>query len=464
MKESDTAPAPPPPKKQRPCVACARSKVKCDNAKPSCSRCVRLGLACVESAPSRRGKRRGKLGEKTASMLLSRQQDAQSDGCGTGDGDCGFDQGGPTMVQLVREVALMATQRGSSMMMTRAMAMATRARISLKDLMLMKSAARVSPAADAPADMAAYLPAGNPFSTMIDGDDDQSDERAAKAARAGGRVSPAPPPLRARPRTGAEAVEMVLRDAPRSLPACIGDFVVAKRDPSSVTLLRMQVDGTVRYQGNRAFDDLVYDSAELNAAMEAQGVGCPSELFLHPDDKPNVCRLLSGVLRRLNAAVPDDDAGTYASSEPDVWPLQLVLKGSGLPMMTRAYLRVVTYHGGRMSFWAWRFDPVAAAAPPEPSLETPGAFATRRLGAAAPLPQTPPEPDLVSEHSRDAAPVSSGDSGDSLDGAPRFDPVVGLGMGMDDATIEAELRSLGDGAFNRQVLGGFLGPTEPPGS
>jgi len=176
---------------------------------------------------------------------------------------------------------------------------------------------------------------------------------------------------------------MVLRDAPRSLPACIGDFVVAKRDPSSVTLLRMQVDGTVRYQGNRAFDDLVYDSAELNAAMEAQGVGCPSELFLHPDDKPNVCRLLSGVLRRLNAAVPDDDAGTYASSEPDVWPLQLVLKGSGLPMMTRAYLRVVTYHGGRMSFWAWRFDPVAAAAPPEPSLETPGAFATRRLGAAA---------------------------------------------------------------------------------
>jgi hypothetical protein len=240
---------------------------------------------------------------------------------------------------------------------------------------------------------------------------------------------------------------MVLRDAPRSLPACIGDFVVAKRDPSSVTLLRMQVDGTVRYQGNRAFDDLIYDSAELNAAMEAQGVGCPSELFLHPDDKPNVCRLLSGVLRRLNAAVPDDDAGTYASSEPDVWPLQLVLKGSGLPMMTRAYLRVVTYHGGRMSFWAWRFDPVAAAAPPEPSLETPGAFATRRLGAAAALPQTPPEPDLVSEHSRDAAPVSSGDSGDSLDGAPRFDPVVGLGMGMDDATIEAELRSLGDGAF-----------------
>ena len=33
--------------------------MKCDGVKPTCGRCARLGYECVESAPSRRGKRSG---------------------------------------------------------------------------------------------------------------------------------------------------------------------------------------------------------------------------------------------------------------------------------------------------------------------------------------------------------------------------------------------------------------------
>ena len=59
---------PPPAKKQklRPCAACARSKVKCDNKKPACGRCVRLGLACVDAAPSRRGTNSVRICQATA--------------------------------------------------------------------------------------------------------------------------------------------------------------------------------------------------------------------------------------------------------------------------------------------------------------------------------------------------------------------------------------------------------------
>lgn len=43
------------PTRVRPCLACTRSKVKCDKCSP-CGRCVRLGLCCVETAPGRRSR------------------------------------------------------------------------------------------------------------------------------------------------------------------------------------------------------------------------------------------------------------------------------------------------------------------------------------------------------------------------------------------------------------------------
>ena len=52
---------------RRTCAACALSKVKCDRALPSCGRCVRLGLACIDAPPSRRG-RAVTLGPKTLAL------------------------------------------------------------------------------------------------------------------------------------------------------------------------------------------------------------------------------------------------------------------------------------------------------------------------------------------------------------------------------------------------------------
>ena len=49
------------------CLACRQSKVKCDRASPACGRCVRLGIACIDSAPSRRGRGRS-VGKKTAAL------------------------------------------------------------------------------------------------------------------------------------------------------------------------------------------------------------------------------------------------------------------------------------------------------------------------------------------------------------------------------------------------------------
>jgi hypothetical protein len=43
------------PTRVLPCLACTRSKVKCDKCSP-CGRCVRLGLCCVETAPGRRSR------------------------------------------------------------------------------------------------------------------------------------------------------------------------------------------------------------------------------------------------------------------------------------------------------------------------------------------------------------------------------------------------------------------------
>ena len=57
----------PPKLLRQTCLACRQSKVKCDRASPACGRCVRLGIACIDSAPSRRGRGRS-VGKKTAAL------------------------------------------------------------------------------------------------------------------------------------------------------------------------------------------------------------------------------------------------------------------------------------------------------------------------------------------------------------------------------------------------------------
>ena len=65
------APSPAPTNMMRlACVACSRSKVKCDRMRPACARCRRLGLVCVEVTHDRRGVKREKLAPENEALKL----------------------------------------------------------------------------------------------------------------------------------------------------------------------------------------------------------------------------------------------------------------------------------------------------------------------------------------------------------------------------------------------------------
>eukprot|EP00629_Pelagomonadales_sp_RCC1024_P016224 CAMPEP_0119276948 /NCGR_PEP_ID=MMETSP1329-20130426/16264_1 /TAXON_ID=114041 /ORGANISM="Genus nov. species nov., Strain RCC1024" /LENGTH=160 /DNA_ID=CAMNT_0007277399 /DNA_START=102 /DNA_END=580 /DNA_ORIENTATION=+ len=147
------------PTQQRPCLACTRSKVKCDKCMP-CGRCVRLGLRCVETAPSRRGMRRAAAPPQNAELrLLPGLEDMEGDA-----GSRAASDETPATVALdhVRMWVLIALWRKSTLLFSRAASMAARARMSLGDLLrpLFEGPDVGAPYGDA-------LPPGNPLELLV---------------------------------------------------------------------------------------------------------------------------------------------------------------------------------------------------------------------------------------------------------------------------------------------------------
>jgi hypothetical protein len=209
--------------------------------------------------------------------------------------------------------------------------------------------------------------------------------------------------------------------------------------------------------------------------MVAAGtVNCPMDRFVHAESALDCGRLVKGVLGRLNNSPhQDDDRGTFATSEPDVWPVKLVRGDGGAPVVTRAILRVITYHGGRISLWAWSFVPVQVVHPRRASetKKATGAVAPAAPPlAAAPPPafdeRSPGSPASVSEGASDTDPVVSSNgnsaghhSDDSLEPHDDDLPLAWI----DEAAIEAELRTLADSDPQSSAFTGLFSPPETVG-
>ena len=119
------------------CLACRQSKVKCDRSMPACGRCVRLGIACMDSAPSRRGRSRT-VGKKTAALqqLSGRALDSVARGPDTVTRDIQdtATRGGTVSIEHIREWMLVALARDSSTLFARASLMASQGGIQLSDV------------------------------------------------------------------------------------------------------------------------------------------------------------------------------------------------------------------------------------------------------------------------------------------------------------------------------------------
>ena len=150
------------------CLACRQSKVKCDRASPACGRCVRLGIACIDSAPSRRGRGRS-VGKKTAALqqLSGSALDSVKSGPDhtTRDIQDAATRGGAVSIEHVREWLLVALARDSSTLFARASLMASQGKLKLSDVFAVPTANGACCAARS--ECCAFherLPPGNPFS------------------------------------------------------------------------------------------------------------------------------------------------------------------------------------------------------------------------------------------------------------------------------------------------------------
>ena len=150
------------------CLACRQSKVKCDRASPACGRCVRLGIACIDSAPSRRGRGRS-VGKKTAALqqLSGSALDSVKSGPDhtTRDIQDAATRGGAVSIEHVREWLLVALARDSSTLFARASLMASQGKLKLSEVFAVPTANGACCAVRS--ECCAFherLPPGNPFS------------------------------------------------------------------------------------------------------------------------------------------------------------------------------------------------------------------------------------------------------------------------------------------------------------
>mmetsp|Transcript_4592 Transcript_4592/g.17000 ORF Transcript_4592/g.17000 Transcript_4592/m.17000 type:complete len:963 (+) Transcript_4592:215-3103(+) len=318
----------------RTCLACSRSKVKCDRETP-CARCVRLGLRCVRNAPSRRGARRVVLAPQVAELQLfaPMEHDAVADTSSRIERETV--RNGPAATEQLRAWALVALQRKSTTLLARTLAMATRARVDLQDLLLYSPTAA---AANKQGAYAEYLPRGNPFASTLnffqDAEDAESEAEEVCAKRARG-----------------EAVPWTSKSASRhlasthSLPRPFAEFLQA---PGAVCWGRVSVDGFISHFASPKFAAEYMDAAAMDK-IYARNESDLHEHFMDAASSPMISWALAQLYKSLATASASAPCSEYLlPCESEVaFPVVLIAKDASRETFgLKSHLGV--FHGGRV--------------------------------------------------------------------------------------------------------------------
>ena len=308
------------------CLACRQSKVKCDRASPACGRCVRLGIACIDSAPSRRGRGRS-VGKKTAALqqLSGSALDSVKSGPDhtTRDIQDAATRGGAVSIEHVREWLLVALARDSSTLFARASLMASQGKLKLSEVFAVPTANGACCAARS--ECCAFherLPPGNPFSRRFAAPAPvtpqlspehsppppasvELDPPAAKRARAG--PIPGAPARAIRTDTraddaAAQAAEALASSFPAALPNAAKALLKGAYN-EAYAWFRVVVDGAIAFGASAAFDHKICSRQAMAAHFALNTTPVPS--LSAAVQKPNAVDATMYTARRRSMAWAD---------------------------------------------------------------------------------------------------------------------------------------------------------------
>ena len=360
------------------CLACRQSKVKCDRASPACGRCVRLGIACIDSAPSRRGRGRS-VGKKTAALqqLSGSALDSVKSGPDhtTRDIQDTATRGGAVSIEHVREWLLVALARDSSTLFARASLMASQGKLKLSEVFAVPTANGACCAARS--ECCAFherLPPGNPFSRRFAAPAPVTpqlspehspprvdlDPPAAKRARAG----PIPgAPARAistdtrADDAAAQAAEALASSFPAALPNAAKALLKGPYN-EAYAWYRVVVDGAIAFGASAAFDHKICSRQAMAAHFALNTSPVPSlyhdaaGLGSHADAIGRLHAELGLKLRAAPGAKHIDCRTTMGRT---------MLKGRTGDIPCDVELSLSVYHGGRITVIAQVYHPLSEA-------------------------------------------------------------------------------------------------------
>ena len=366
------------------CLACRQSKVKCDRASPACGRCVRLGIACIDSAPSRRGRGRS-VGKKTAALqqLSGSALDSVKSGPDhtTRDIQDAATRGGAVSIEHVREWLLVALARDSSTLFARASLMASQGKLKLSDVFAVPTANGACCAVRS--ECCAFherLPPGNPFSRRFAAPAPvtpqlspehsppppasvELDPPAAKRARAG--PIPGAPARAIRTDTraddaAAQAAEALASSFPAALPNAAKALL---RTPynEAYAWFRVCVDGAISFGASAAFDHKICSRQRMAAHFALNTTPVPSlyhdaaGLGSHADAIGRLHAEL-GLKSRAAPGAKHIDCRTTMG--------RTMLKGRTGDIPCDVELSLSVYHGGRITVIAQVYHPLSEADKP----------------------------------------------------------------------------------------------------
>ena len=363
------------------CLACRQSKVKCDRASPACGRCVRLGIACIDSAPSRRGRGRS-VGKKTAALqqLSGSALDSVKSGPDhtTRDIQDAATRGGAVSIEHVREWLLVALARDSSTLFARASLMASQGKLKLSDVFAVPTANGACCAARS--ECCAFherLPPGNPFSRRFAAPAPvtpqlspehsppppasvELDPPAAKRARAG--PIPGAPARAIRTDTraddaAAQAAEALASSFPAALPNAAKALLKGPYN-EAYAWFRVCVDGAIRFGASAAFDHKICSRQAMAAHFALNTSPVPSlyhdaaGLGSHADAIGRLHAEL-GLKSRAAPGAKHIDCRTTMG--------RTMLKGRTGDIPCDVELSLSVYHGGRITVIAQVYHPLSEA-------------------------------------------------------------------------------------------------------
>ena len=363
------------------CLACRQSKVKCDRASPACGRCVRLGIACIDSAPSRRGRGRS-VGKKTAALqqLSGSALDSVKSGPDhtTRDIQDAATRGGAVSIEHVREWLLVALARDSSTLFARASLMASQGKLKLSDVFAVPTANGACCAVRS--ECCAFherLPPGNPFSRRFAAPvpvtpqlspehsppppaSVELDPPAAKRARAG--PIPGAPARAIRTDTraddaAAQAAEALASSFPAALPNAAKALLKGPYN-EAYAWYRVVVDGAIAFGASAAFDHKICSRQRMAAHFALNTTPVPSlyhdaaGLGSHADAIGRLHAEL-GLKSRAAPGAKHIDCRTTMG--------RTMLKGRTGDIPCDVELSLSVYHGGRITVIAQVYHPLSEA-------------------------------------------------------------------------------------------------------